>query len=60
MRRQLRGIGLMVFGTLLNLSDGSIDSLFTFLGIGWYPDWGLVGLLVGVAGLVVTFLGDGK
>ncbi len=60
MKKQLRGVALILFGILLNLAHSSFDSLFSFIGIGWYPDWGLVGLIVGIAGLVIVFLGDGK
>ena len=60
MRRQLRGIALIIFGIMLIIGESSINAILWNFGIGLSIAWALFGVLVGIAGLVVAFLGDGK
>ncbi len=57
MRRPLQGVALILFGILLVLLDVAgglwIPHLDT-LDIGW----GLLGLILGIAGVIVVFLPD--
>lgn len=56
MRRQLRGIALIIFGIMMLEGTGTLNNIF------WSVDipWGIFGVIIGIAGLVVAFLGDGK
>lgn len=51
---------MIVFGILLIVGESALNAILWNFGIGWTIAWGLIGVLVGIAGLVIAFLGDGK
>lgn len=56
MKRQLQGIGLILFGILLGVSGDSINS--TILSSMSDAPFGFFGVCVGVVGLVLMFIKD--
>lgn len=51
MKKQIQGIALILFGILLALASGSLNSL----GIDVTVPWVLIGLIIGIVGLVIIF-----
>jgi ABC-type Fe3+ transport system permease subunit len=53
MKKQLHGIALILFGILISLASGSLDHYITHSVT---VPWVLVGLVIGIAGIVLVFL----
>ena len=53
MKRQLQGIALILFGILLCMGSGELNGT-VFHGVSYIP-FSAIGVIFGVAGLVLTF-----
>lgn len=51
MKKQIQGIALILFGILLALASGSLNSLSIDVTVPWV----LIGLIIGIVGLVIVF-----
>lgn len=53
MKKQLNGIALILFGILVSLASASLDYYITHSVT---VPWVLIGLVIGIAGVVLVFL----
>ena len=55
MEKELDGIALISFATLLYCLSGKLSDFIVLIGIGFTIPWALIALLIGVVGLVLVF-----
>lgn len=53
MKKQLQGIALILFGTLLILAENCLNLYITYSS---KAPWSFLGLLIGIAGIILVFL----
>ena len=60
MENQLHGIAVLLFTLLFYLCSSEFQAYLYHLGIGVAVPWGVLALLIGIAGLVWVFRGNPK